>query len=225
MSEQHPTTEQPRREPPAAEAPDTARERILRAAEALFAERGYARSSTRAIAERAGVNEVTLFRQFGAKQQLLRAVIEAATDGGAGALAGGALTGDYAGDLLSLGRNEIAGMLRHQSGVRLLVCEAAQDPELHAIVTASSGQNQARLAAYFRQQIAAGVVRPGLDPEVLAHAFFSLTSSYVMQRTLLGAAAVPGLPLDDLAAQLVSVFVRGTMADPPPEAPAQGTPL
>lgn len=210
-------SEQPPPAAPTAPAgvPDPARERIMRAAEELFAERGYARSSTRAIAARAGVNEVTLFRHFGTKQQLLRAVIAAATESGMSALAGDDLTGDYAADLQRMGRDEVTAMLRWQSAVRLLVCEAAQDPELHAIVVASSGANQARLAAYFRRQVAAGVVRPGLNPELLAHAFFSLTSSYVMQRTLLGAAAVPGLPVEALAAQLVDIFVRGTVTDAP----------
>ncbi|MBM3507943.1 MAG: TetR/AcrR family transcriptional regulator [Alphaproteobacteria bacterium] len=47
------------------------RARILQAAAEVFAESGYAASTTRAIAERAGVNEVTLFRHFGAKADLL----------------------------------------------------------------------------------------------------------------------------------------------------------
>jgi AcrR family transcriptional regulator len=190
-------------------ATDSARERILRAAEALFAERGYARTTTRAIAERAQVNEVTLFRHFGAKQQLLRAVIEAANAGTLQGLAAES-PGDYRAELLRLGRDEVYNMLQHQSAVRLLVCEAAHDPELQAIVVGGAHQNQARLAGYFRRQIAAGVVRPELDPEVLAHAFYSLTSSYVMQRTLLGAAATPGLPVEALVEQLVEIFVRGT---------------
>lgn len=101
-------------------------------------------------------------------------------------------------------------MLRWQSVVRLLVCEAAQDPELQAMLISGAGRNQARLADYFRGQIAAGVVRPGLDPEVLAHAFFSLTSSYVMQRTPLGATAVPRLDIEAIVAQIVAIFVRGT---------------
>lgn len=202
------------REQPGAAQPtgpaETTRERILRAAEGLFAERGYARTTTRAVAERAGVNEVTLFRHFGAKQLLLRAVIAEAGAGGLRALADEQLSGNYRADLLRLGHDEVRNMLAHQSAVRLLVCEAAQDAELQAIVVGGSAANQARLAAYFRQQIAAGVVRPELDPEALAHAFFSLTSSYVMQRTLLGAAALPGLPIEALVAQLVDIFVRGT---------------
>ena len=47
------------------------RERLLQAAVEVFAETGYAGATTRVIAERAGVNEVTLFRHFGAKADLL----------------------------------------------------------------------------------------------------------------------------------------------------------
>lgn len=50
------------------------KERILAAAFALFAEKGFDGTTTRAIAERAGVNEVTIFRTFGSKDALFRQV-------------------------------------------------------------------------------------------------------------------------------------------------------
>lgn len=50
--------------------------RIIEAALQEFTERGYKGASTRAIAERAGVNEVTLFRHFGSKLDLLRIAVE-----------------------------------------------------------------------------------------------------------------------------------------------------
>lgn len=46
------------------------KERILSAALELFSARGYAAVGTKAIAEFAGVNEVTLFRSFGSKEKL-----------------------------------------------------------------------------------------------------------------------------------------------------------
>lgn len=51
------------------------RERILRAAGRLFCECGVRGTTTRRIADEAGVNEVTLFRQFGTKEELLREAI------------------------------------------------------------------------------------------------------------------------------------------------------
>jgi len=46
----------------------------LKAAFELFAEKGYEGTTTRSIAKRAGVNEVTLFRNFGSKEALFRQV-------------------------------------------------------------------------------------------------------------------------------------------------------
>ncbi|MFI5618063.1 TetR/AcrR family transcriptional regulator [Streptomyces sp. NPDC051567] len=49
--------------------------RLLEAAQDLFAERGYDRTTVRAIAERAGANQALLFRYFGSKQGLLTEVV------------------------------------------------------------------------------------------------------------------------------------------------------
>ncbi len=54
----------------------SSKERILAAAFELFAEKGFDGTTTRSIAERAGVNEVTVFRTFGSKETLFRQVAE-----------------------------------------------------------------------------------------------------------------------------------------------------
>ena len=53
----------------------TVREKILDAAARLYAETGYRGATTRRIAVQAGVNEITLFRQFGSKDALIREAI------------------------------------------------------------------------------------------------------------------------------------------------------
>jgi AcrR family transcriptional regulator len=67
-----PVTEAPRRRDAAA-----TRQALLAAATALFAERGYGRTTVRDIATRAGVNQSLLFRYFGSKE----ALFEEATSG------------------------------------------------------------------------------------------------------------------------------------------------
>src|SRR5438132_9595373 len=52
------------------------RERLLNAAARTFARDGLRGATTREIAREAGVNEVTLFRHFKSKEQLLRAVLQ-----------------------------------------------------------------------------------------------------------------------------------------------------
>ena len=48
------------------------RDEILAAAAEVFAQHGFRGSTTRRIADAAGVNEITLFRQFGSKEALIR---------------------------------------------------------------------------------------------------------------------------------------------------------
>lgn len=63
----------------AAKAPASVRGRgrqlLLTAARAIFAERGYKGTSTRDIAERAGVTEVMIFRHFGTKANLFQEAV------------------------------------------------------------------------------------------------------------------------------------------------------
>ncbi|OKK15997.1 TetR family transcriptional regulator [Streptomyces sp. CB00455] len=66
------------RPPQPAERPRNAagtRLRLLEAAADLFAERGYERTTVRAIAERVGANQALLFRYFGSKHRLLTEVV------------------------------------------------------------------------------------------------------------------------------------------------------
>src|SRR5213083_2121512 len=53
--------------------------RILAAAARVYAQHGFRGATTRLIAAEAGVNEVTLFRTFGSKAQLLQAMLSSHT--------------------------------------------------------------------------------------------------------------------------------------------------
>ena len=52
------------------------RQEILTAAAGVFAQHGFRGSTTRRIADAAGVNEITIFRYFGSKEVLLREAME-----------------------------------------------------------------------------------------------------------------------------------------------------
>ncbi len=55
------------------------RDRILEAAAQVYSETGFRGATTRRIAERAHVNEITLFRHFGSKTRLLHEAIQCAS--------------------------------------------------------------------------------------------------------------------------------------------------
>jgi AcrR family transcriptional regulator len=72
VAKQEATTETPKK---VRHAPGVGRELILAAAHDVFSEHGYARATTREIAERAGVAEPLLFRSFGSKAALFNDVV------------------------------------------------------------------------------------------------------------------------------------------------------
>lgn len=186
------------------------RHRILQAALRLFGQRGYAGTTTRALAAEAGVNEVTLFRHFGSKKNLLLAAVELFNQAGMAGSLEQQLSGDYARDI-----DHIAQRQAHESAeafemLRLLLCEAGQVPEVLEAGQHGARSNLEKLAAYFAHQIEAGIVRPDLDPQALAYTMESLFStSYLVPRLL-----EPGGPTElpaSLRQQLVDIFVQGTI--------------
>ncbi|MCB9418874.1 MAG: TetR/AcrR family transcriptional regulator [Ardenticatenaceae bacterium] len=183
-------------------------DRIITAATQLFSENGYMRTTTKAIATAAEVNEVTIFRQFGSKKQLFMACIEAFNNAGFARTFAQNLSGDYATDIMTMAQTQLADSLTNFKGVRLLVCESSEIPEIQAILEQATSQNMAAIAAYFQRQIDAGVVRPGLDADWLAQAFDNLFSSYLF---LSAVTDDPQPPPAAMVQQLVDIFVTGTI--------------
>jgi AcrR family transcriptional regulator len=197
----------PNAETPAAPAAD----RVVTAAGELFAERGYAATTTRAIAERAGVNEVTLFRRFGNKAGILQAWGERLASESAGfAVADAPDSEDLRATLTYLARLEVHGALRNGGAAIRLAFEAASVPELAAFMGEGPVTNMRGLAGYFAERQLAGDVRVDLDPHVMSEAFFAVTSSVVMMRTFLGGGERPyAMGPDEVVEQLVELFLSG----------------
>ena len=186
-------------------------ERILDAAAELFASHGYASTTTRAIAEHAGVNEVTLFRRFGSKIGVLKALGERMGRRQAGRAAAAAQpSDDVRATLLEFARMEIAGALEDGGLAMRLAFDAGSVPEVAELLGEGAPGNLAGLAEYMDERQRAGQLRDDIDPRVMAEAFFGLTSSYVMYRQVMGAADVPtDVETDQGIEQLVDLFWSG----------------
>lgn len=190
---------------------DETRERILAAAARLFGEQGYARSTTRALAAAAGVNEVTLFRHFGSKEKLFAAVLDRHAAPAIVADLRDRLTGDYRTDLTLIGGVIMRVLLERADGLRLMLCEASHFPEAQELLVQNPRQLRAMVADYLRRGIEAGVVRP-LDPEAAGQAFLGMFFSYAISQAALGDRPAAHLSQDELVAQFVDIFVAGTVA-------------
>jgi len=186
-------------------------QRILQAAAQVFSEKGYAGATTHAIAAAAGVNEVTLFRHFGSKKNLLMAVIDrfSALPGLEAALES-QLTGDYREDLLRLGSHFVATMRERRAVVLMMLCEAERLPEVGEVIAQVPHQQRRLLGEYLRQQMERGVVRD-LDLELATQVFFGMFFAYSISQTLLAGTPISELPPEAVVAQFVDIFVRGTV--------------
>lgn len=186
-------------------------QRIIQAAARVFSEQGYSGATTRAIAAEAGVNEVTLFRHFGSKKNLMLAVInQRSVLPGVGKALTGQLTGDYRQDLLRIGTHFLAMTSERRNEILMTLFEAQRLPEIRDVIAQVPLRQQKVLGQYLRHQIERGVVR-GMDPDLAAQAFFGIFFAYATSYLMLAGPEGLQTPLETVAALFVDIFVEGTI--------------
>jgi AcrR family transcriptional regulator len=110
-----------------------AREQLLQAALKLYGEFGTRGTTTRRIAQEAGVNEVTLFRQFGSKEALIREALGWETER---ALQDHGLPEtpvEPETELLTFCRRHHRALVEHRSVIRKCMSEFEEFPEMNAV--------------------------------------------------------------------------------------------
>jgi AcrR family transcriptional regulator len=192
--------------------PEDTRGRIIWAASQLFAEKGYAGTTTRAIAELAGVNEVTLFRHFGTKDNLARAIMDQFGGMAIAAELENHFSGDYRQDLLMIGQVMMKVMTERNDAMRMAICEAGNFPEFQDVAAENPRQLRRMLARYFSGQIFARRIRPG-HPEVMAQAFLGMFFSYTVLQGFLLDSLKPEVTAEEVVTQFVDLFVHGTLME------------
>ncbi len=160
------------------------RARILAATRALYASKGSRGTTTRQVADRAEVNEATVFRHFGTKQQLLAAMLdhynnETSTSEAIEAVRRCATVEEQ---LLMLGQHAVEAMRRKEDLIKVAMAEEIGNPEGTTCVWRVPNAARQRVSAFFAEKVAAGELRG--DPEMLGRTFMSLFFSYVMGRSL-----------------------------------------
>jgi len=186
------------------------RQHILTTAAHLFQTQGYARTTTKEIAIQAGVAEVTLFRHFGNKAKLFQAVVQQLSGFDLMPRIESQLTGDYYADLLLIGQHVLPGLIAQRETIRLLMFEASHFPEVQEAVTQNPRELRQMLSNYFQRQIEKGKVQ-NLNPEVMAHAFFSMLFGYAVGLDTLTEPLAPEISLNEMVEQFVHFFVNGTV--------------
>lgn len=161
------------------------RQKLLEAARLEFGEKGIEAATTRGIAERAGCNEVTLFRHFETKQKLLAAVVqETSEEFRALCECHGDFTGDPRLDLGRFARVYNESLERCEGMARALIGEGRRRPTLAKELIGDVLEPFHRsIAAYLSQCKEAGLVRGGVDGMAFAEVFTAALMGGLLRRS------------------------------------------
>jgi AcrR family transcriptional regulator len=182
------------------------RTRILAAARTLFERNGTRGTTTREVAEIAGVNEATLFRHFGSKRALLDAMREAACGGeGFRAFLASLPNGDVAADLRAIARFTVDQMTARRAMMCISLAEDATATDDAPEWRGPTGVLN-ELADFLAVKVSDGVLAG--DPMLMARCFLGTLFSYVVGRKLWAGAAQDASTLD----RVVEVFLNGVAA-------------
>ncbi len=206
------------------------RQKLIHTALELFTSHGVTATTTRQIADSAGVNEVTLFRHFGSKHGLLLAVIEEAavfTQLGQTLVQQANQTGNIYQALKDYAIACLQALDRVPEVVRSVVGEAGSFPsENRAALGRGFSQANHYVAEYFQTVIERGQLHTHLPAEKLASLLNGMLLGYaVIEFT----SEFHNLWQDrnDFLENLVTLFLFGAvtpssefvLAAPPPSAP------
>ena len=189
--------------------------RIVEMAVLAFAEQGYAATTTRDIAERAGVSEAAIFRHFTNKKDLLvrvirplasRVVVPTGLDELADAIAS---EPSLEGIVRKMMTTRLAFARQFAPLIKIILQEVPFHPELRAELAQHIGTVRKQIDMLLAPRIADGQIR-AIETERLLRWVGSMFLGYLL---------VSGLPLDrkwDDAAEIEAMagfFARGLAAD------------
>jgi TetR/AcrR family transcriptional regulator len=156
----------------AVEFPDTSSaERILSAAETLFAEQGFDATSMNDIARLAGVSKANIFHHFNSKNELYLAVFGAACEESRARLeALESSAGSFVERLAHFAGGHLQAILEHDNMARLILRDLLENGEKRGQELAEKvlGPNFAKLVEIIRQGQGRGELRADVDPAMVA---------------------------------------------------------
>jgi AcrR family transcriptional regulator len=195
---------------PAKHSVEETRLRIITAARAVYARNGARGTTTREVAERAGVNEATLFRHFGTKHALIEAMREhyASLVELRDTIA--QLSGSLEDDLRAIGRQFFDHMMRNQDLIRVSLAEASTDPEACSSTMRFPRAKFDVLSAFFRARVASGELRG--NPGWLAGCFMSVMFAAACGKHIWAEDDYP-MNNSSLVDLWVETFLNGVRAD------------
>ncbi|MFN2637499.1 MAG: TetR/AcrR family transcriptional regulator [Gemmatimonadaceae bacterium] len=143
------------------------RQEILDAAAGVFAQHGFRGSTTRRIADAAGVNEITIFRHFGSKEALLREAMQHMTQS-AGLATLPAIPLDPDTELTAWSESFIEHLRLRSSIIRKTMGEMEERPEMCECASYVPRQASTSLCDYLTTLRKEGFTSEKFEPKTAA---------------------------------------------------------
>ncbi|WP_373527680.1 TetR/AcrR family transcriptional regulator [Nostoc sp.] len=190
------------------------RTRLIEAASQVFASLGVQGATTREIARVAGVNEVTLFRHFASKEQLLGAVIKNASVLQTEALAHPeAWTQDLKIDLRHYAHLYNTMLEAQEDLIRTFIGEAKRHPEAaRQVIQEAAKPLGEKLVAYLQSSQRRGIVRADIEPFPAVDMFTGMLLAGMLCRS--AKFNQGSYSCEDYIETCVDIFVRGISTTP-----------
>jgi len=190
------------------------RQEIIRAAMEVFARNGFGGSTTRKIAENAGISEAMIYSHFRNKQDLYTAIIDEKLQESEPLY--------YPLDAM---RNKddprvfttiVSNYLRRHSEdttfLRLLLFSALEGHELASMFVAGPVRKFFEfLADYIRERIEEGVFKP-VNPEITSRCLLGMVHYFVLLREILGDDTLKPIDQTEAIETIVKIFCEGILA-------------
>lgn len=187
------------------------KERLLLATLGLISQKGYLGTTTREIAQEAGVTELTLFRHFGSKERIFEEMLSRYTflpklRGLVPDLVGE----DYVEALTVIGTEFLGTLRERKSLVKIMSTEITVYPEKIRRVYMRFVREMVRtLAGYFRDLQGRGVIGV-FPPEAGARAFIGMLFTYFKTEEIMRGRTVGKREADRMVGDFVRIFAFGT---------------
>lgn len=184
------------------------REKILDAALELFSERGYRGTTTKSIANRAGVNEITIFRHFDSKENLFYKTIEREAESKKELLESDLEPSEnLIEDLAEIGSKVYKNLMNRADFFKIVMMEVDRDQRVFDHFSEAPRGLIEKLSSYFEKAREKGLVRD-IDPRIASVSFFSFFLRSMLSRAFIGEDIA--LDFDDSAIRkYVEIFVDG----------------
>jgi TetR/AcrR family transcriptional regulator len=185
--------------------------RILDAAMKVFSKEGYEGATTKKIAETANVNEVTLFRKFRSKENILKTVISKNQQEAIRTLDSILLmekSMDIQKCLLDLGNSIMEFMSQRMDFIIMLIAEGRKRDEIGLTFHSFLKKILEHLSEYFTEQITKGKMR-NIDPNVAAFSYLSYIFHSNLSIKLCGKERLNGLELE--FKNFIDLFTNGIL--------------